>query len=647
MSSRPRRRGGKDKGIILSERRPGLIDKPHPRRTAAEIRAEEAHSAALALEKHAAAERSQSASIARVAAQEDKMQREDEEARRYSARPDLRTPDSPVDQEQEEDLELDSMEQDNYDAPPASTIDTDSDGMALGTEDEQDDFAAAEGDQHDEPFGADGDDEDRDPDYEASGGEDVDVSVSVDMGSDAESESNDEDTNAAWLAFLKTQGKSASEKTKKGPPKSAPKAKPKAKGPPAKKGDLRAKIADSREEAPVAGSSGPKKRKNAVAMEPPPVPKRPKASEIGGLKPQWKKIAMADERGRAQSSKPSESRSSSKSSHMQTGTSEGEYFGGAVDEDEAVVPVPPAAESSGKRSRRGGTAAMGIKLSDVTPEISGPVIKVKKPRYSNDHLPFGVERPEQIKVWQTTAIGMITEWAGSLDDAFSAGASQPEFKAEVRKAWVKCFPDIPCDDAVYGVAASAIRTWRSETGKYTISYFDNLFAKRARELREDTAGRVAFVAAELDGMSFVYADPVNKRGAYRSQAVSYAYARHLRIISVVPLEDRRKQKGALALTTAAVERGLGMWKSGTKFQEPVKRVGRKSALRFVADPWAKHAGTYLKVIAQLSDSKWADIDHLAEEWNAAPPNWDIGEDDDTSEGPDPRLAIELSDDELE
>lgn len=59
-------------------------------------------------------------------------------------------------------------------------------------------------------------------------------------------------------------------------------------------------------------------------------------------------------------------------------------------------------------------------------------------------------------------------------------------------------------------AASAIRTWRSETGKYTIGYFDNLFAKRARELREDTAGRVAFVAAELDGMSFVYADPVNK-----------------------------------------------------------------------------------------------------------------------------------------
>lgn len=90
-----------------------------------------------------------------------------------------------------------------------------------------------------------------------------------------------------------------------------------------------------------------------------------------------------------------------------------------------------------------------------------------------------------------------------------------------------------------------------------------------------------------------------------------------------------------------------MWKSGTKFQEPVKRVGRKSALRFVADPWAKHAGTYLKVIAQLSDSKWADIDHLAEEWNAAPPSWDVREDNDTSEGPDPRLAIELSDDELE
>ncbi|KAJ7707295.1 hypothetical protein B0H16DRAFT_1481585 [Mycena metata] len=638
MSSRPRRRGGKDQGIILSERRPGLIDKPHPRRTAAEIRAEEARSAALALEKHTAAERSQSASIARVAAKEDEMQREDEEARRYSARPDLRTPDSPGEEEQEEDF--DSMEQDNYDVPPASTIDTDSDGMALGTEDEQDDFAAAQGDQYDE-FGADGDDEDRDPDYEASGGEDVNILVSVDMGSDA-SESNDEDTNTAWLAFLKTQGKSATEKKRKGPPKSSPKAKPKPKGPPAKKGDLRAKIADSREEAPVAASSGIKKRKTAVTMDPPPVPKRPKASEIGGLKPQWKKIAMADERGRGQSSKPSESRSSSKSSHMQTGTSEGEYFGGAVDEDDFVVPVP---ESSGKRSRRGGTAAMGIKLSDVTPEISGPVIKVKKPRYNNDHLPFGVERPEQIKLWQTTALGMIMEWAGSLDDAFSAGASQPEFKPEVRKAWVKCFPDIPCDDAVYGVAASAVRTWRSETGKYTIGYFDNLFAKRARELKEDAAGRVTFVAAELDGMSFVYADPVKKRGAYRSQAVSYAYARHLRIISVVPLEDRRKQKGALALTTAAVERGLGMWKSGTKFKEPIKRVGRKSAHRFLADPWAKHAGTYLKVIAQLSDSKWADIDDLAEEWNAAPPSWDVREDDDTSEGPDPRLAIELSDDE--
>ncbi|KAJ7025937.1 hypothetical protein C8F04DRAFT_1268656 [Mycena alexandri] len=635
MQPRPRRRGrGKSAGIVVSERRPGLVDAPRKRRTTTEVRADEARAAASALQKATATEKTRSAAIARVAAKEDEMHREDEQTRLFAARPDLLTPDSPVKDLAEEQQDGDDMEQD----PPASTIDTDSDGMALGTEDEHDDFPEGADDHN--PFEADGDDSDHDPNYELSGGENDEVEIDAD--DESGSDSANEEPNTAFLAFLATQPKSAA----KGKGKESAKKKLKAKGSaPKQKNLLRGEIADSRAEAPVAGSSGAKKRKAAVPMDPPPVPKRPKPSEIGGLKPGWKKIAMADERGRLQPSKKSQSRSSSKSSQIQTGTSEGEYFGGVVDEDEPVIPAADIGQPSGKRSRKAGTAAMGIKLADVTPEIAGPVIKVKKPRYTNDHLPFGVDRPEQIKVWQTKALGIIMHWAGSLGDAFSAGAAQPDFKLEVRKAWAKCFPDIPCDDAVYGVAASAIRTWRSETGKYAISYFDDLFAKRMEELGEDAAGRKAFVAEELHDMSFVYADPVAKRGAYRSQAVSYVYARHLRIVSVVPAEDRRKQKGALALTTAAVERALTIWKPGSKITQGVKRPGKKAAHRFVADPWATRAGTYLKVIAGLSDSKWAEINALADEWNVAPPRWDVAEDDDTSEGPDPRLGIQLSDDE--
>ncbi|KAJ7672947.1 hypothetical protein B0H17DRAFT_173302 [Mycena rosella] len=415
-----------------SGRRPGLVEgvAPAKRRTHAEIQEEDERLAAAADAQHREEQEARASGIRRVAEKEDEMRCEDEKTRMHATRPDLVSGDEEM--QSEEHSESGSED----DRPPPSGIDTDSDGMTLGTEDAEDDFLA------------DGDD-DRDDDYQPDRNDsphlqNEDVSDSQDGG---EISGDDPvDMQKAFAEFLKMKAAKNTEKKDKG--------KSFAKGKPAKKvskGALRSEIVNTREIAPVpsvsAGSASKRKADAAARLDPPPVPKRAKPAELGGLKPGWKKaVEILDTRSRSRSqgrpSTTSQSRASSRSSGtMHTATSsERDDVGGAFENDEPEVSLQAAKTSksaigAAKSSRNGqpgargatGTAKMGITLTPVTPATgSEPSKRQPKPKYKNEDLPFAPQHyRDNLRLWQTHALGKIIDWAGSIDDLSPRAMATP------------------------------------------------------------------------------------------------------------------------------------------------------------------------------------------------------------------------------
>ncbi|KAJ7733061.1 hypothetical protein DFH07DRAFT_968149 [Mycena maculata] len=143
-------------------------------------------------------------------------------------------------------------------------------------------------------------------------------------------------------------------------------------------------------------------------------------------------------------------------------------------------------------------------------------------------------------------------------------------------------------------------------------------------------------------MNFVYRDPDDKRGACRSESILYVHSYHTRITFVVPADKRKQAKAALAISTVAVRVFLDLYLRRSSFIE-------KPAHRFVAIAWASRAAKYLTIIKTLTDSKWEEINVSAQYSDVGGPGdivWgDGGDGDDTSEGPDTRLEMQLPSDE--
>ncbi|KAF8206720.1 hypothetical protein K438DRAFT_1963036 [Mycena galopus ATCC 62051] len=313
MSDRPRR--------STTGRRPGLVDASKKRRTAAQIKEEDERVTAAANAKRKAAEDTRSLAVQRVVAKEDQMAREDKEMRTHAVRPDEA---QEVDvSENEEQME----EDDDLDRPPASAIDTDSDGMTLGTDAEFDELPDGDNDDDEDYVQAQSDNHND---------EDGDTGNLQQLGSDNDGSDVDEaKLQAEFAAFMKAR---KSKKKKATTATTTGKGKAKAK----EKGLLRAEIEISQ----VATASASKRKAAAPPsqIDPPPVTKRAKANES-------------------------------------CTSSEGDYgrtF--AQDEPEITLQAAQASKASGSAARSGGTAKMGIKLIAVTPVISAPKLREKTPR---------------------------------------------------------------------------------------------------------------------------------------------------------------------------------------------------------------------------------------------------------------------------
>ncbi|KAJ6587728.1 hypothetical protein B0H10DRAFT_2093683, partial [Mycena sp. CBHHK59/15] len=220
-------------------------------------------------------------------------------------------------------------------------------------------------------------------------------------------------------------------------------------------------------------------------------------------------------------------------------------------------------------------------------------------------------------------------------------------EVNVQDTWQKYFTAYPISDAVEYMAVSAIRNWRSDIGKRALKAVSDHLKSDALQTAQS---RREWVAEQAQDIMFVYREPATKGGSYRSDLLILTFVAHLRIVIKNDVSFGHPT-GAMSICCAAVERALQLCKNGSPSPEGVPRPGKKkSALSFVAVPWAERAASYLKPIKTLSLQKWSEIFALTvAHLDKSDPMDDIfSTDGDSSEGYiDPRSCVVVSDDEPE
>ncbi|KAI9456209.1 hypothetical protein F5148DRAFT_1377964 [Russula earlei] len=140
---------------------------------------------------------------------------------------------------------------------------------------------------------------------------------------------------------------------------------------------------------------------------------------------------------------------------------------------------------------------------------------------------------------------------------------------------------------VMRVAENTLNNWRSEMGKAGYRVVSQTFSNS--NLFPHAVDREEYVADALRDLTFVYKHPDDKK----ISGVSHDYG---------------KQVGALALATAAAERGLTLFQTG----EDALRTGRETdgrarGLGFTESAWGDKTRDLVKSTRKLQDSHWAAI----------------------------------------
>ncbi|KAJ7501858.1 hypothetical protein B0H11DRAFT_2188717 [Mycena galericulata] len=366
--------------------------------------------------------------------------------------------------------------------------------------------------------------------------------------------------------------------------------------------------------------------------------KKSKAA-VGGLKKGWQKVIAAPQkisktaiRGRASSVSSGMTLPSSRATSASSGKmSISEDAPGEFDNEESQESLQAARGSKSANEMVGATAKMGISLvpKDVALDVNGKVKRKAKPKYANADLPFPKESfAADLKFWQSVFLPEFIDWVATLEDAFAANA-HPEFDTTVRNLWNQHFGAYTITDAVYGMAAAAVRNWRSKIGKVELKAMSTMLQDFPT-----IENRAQHVQEKLSNLRFVYEDEDAETGAYRSELILQGFAAHLEYVLKIDMSFGYPI-GVLALVCSAAERALSMHKTGKCTTEGVKRKGKRSAQSFVAVPWAARAKGYLPGIKSLSPRKFGkDRGHEPQ----------IGIDDTEDESEDSRGLINISDD---
>ncbi|KAH9038098.1 hypothetical protein EDB85DRAFT_1860851, partial [Lactarius pseudohatsudake] len=244
--------------------------------------------------------------------------------------------------------------------------------------------------------------------------------------------------------------------------------------------------------------------------------------------------------------------------------------------------------------------------------------------------------------WDLIVCGVL-DWAGTLPDTFGTN-EHSDLLDTVQALWDKCLSerkeDVRINPAIKHVVIGCLNEWRSTIGKKAVTILSD-FIKHDATLSRDSSEVATFVRALLPhpheqpiAFPFIYADSNASKGSWLAPLLLQVFAVHLRRVAKTPTSFGYPA-GALALSTAALERGLSLFKTGVNIQD---EAADDTGHAFDINPWGGIACQYSQSIRDLRERKWAQILHAASVY-LGPSDMEI------SVIPDGRSRIVVSDDE--
>ncbi|KAH9967781.1 hypothetical protein BGW80DRAFT_1462112 [Lactifluus volemus] len=278
------------------------------------------------------------------------------------------------------------------------------------------------------------------------------------------------------------------------------------------------------------------------------------------------------------------------------------------------------------------TAQMGIVLARDTSamESDGKLEGSKCPRRTRptmSDLPFPpAESNKNMEKWRKTFVPALLSWAGRQIDPFGTNSMIQEPAEDI---WFSTFPDVALDDTKLGIVMAVVENtlnnWRSDMGKSGYRAVADMWLEDPVTFG-DAEACAEYVDIALDKLRFVYRDPDAKsaRGAFCSDLIVKVYATHIRKLQLKlqELEDPPMHFGALALATAAVERGLSAFmtdeddtNSLTSPSDPLTSQGSNGkgtshpVSGFTDNPWGAKTRKWVESTERLNRSQWEKVTH--------------------------------------
>ncbi|KAH9953068.1 hypothetical protein BGW80DRAFT_1520010 [Lactifluus volemus] len=239
--------------------------------------------------------------------------------------------------------------------------------------------------------------------------------------------------------------------------------------------------------------------------------------------------------------------------------------------DQASRAAQSGAALSGNVGARA-TAQMGIVLARDTSsaESDGRLEaskRLRRTRPTMSDLPFPpADSSKNMEKWRKIFIPALLTWAGTQTDPFGINNMIQEPAEDI---WISVFPDVALNDMELGVVLAVVETtlnnWRSDMGKSGYRAVADIWLEDPVRFG-DAESCAGYAETALKNLRFVYRDPDAKsaRGAFCSDLVAKVYATHIRRLQLKlqELEEPPMHFGALALATAAVERGFTAFMTG-------------------------------------------------------------------------------------
>ncbi|KAH9174066.1 hypothetical protein EDB89DRAFT_2068010 [Lactarius sanguifluus] len=421
-----------------------------------------------------------------------------------------------------------------------------------------------------------------------------------------------------------------------------------------------------------SGSRSKYYKKTASLKDPPVIPTQPQAPTISDANDD--RVTVASEL--------SQSRPSSRTSawsHMQStsnGLDGGVWPSGTFDDDEdphSLQAARAAKKAKAPVQHQTGSRPSASYTNNRTTSVVGPVVKKKdintagltrgpivKSEGNELSKPYRLLKVSDIPItgerehaqWDRIVRGVL-DWAGTLPDTFGTN-EHPDLLDTIQDLWDKCLPkrieDVRANPAIKKVVIDRLNKWRSTIGKKVVAVIND-FIKHDVTLRRDSAEVATFVRGLLPypneqpvAFPLIYSDPEASKGSWLAPMLLQVFAVHLRRVTTAPT-NFGFPAGALALSTAALERGLTLFKTGVNIRD--KKAANSADRAFDNNPWGTIACQYAKSTCDLSERKWRQVMGAASIYvadRAGAPNVETQR---IPVIPDGRSRIAVSDDEAD